>query len=172
MNVNGAPTLFAGIPGAQKMGSNRGAGGVNWAAIEAAFEYATEVLGVDWGETVTLEQASTLRQIAKSAGLDEKVERVQGWFTNWYMYYPFVDGVAVRRAVDFEPSVWSNLTARERHEVLVRLAEHPDPWAEQSYYGGGRGQQGATGRALRWLSFTDRERKPLFQAVKYQKSLL
>lgn len=171
MNTNGAPTLFAGIPGAQKMGNNKGAGGVNWEAIEAAFRFATEVLYVDWGDTVSPPQASAIRQVAKGHGLDEKVERVQGWFENWYMYYPFVDRVAVRRAVDFDPEVWSNLTARERHEVLVVLAKHPDPWAEDSYVGGGP-PTGITDRARQWLVFTPEERKPLFQAVKYQKSLL
>lgn len=171
MNTNGAPTLFAGIPGAQQMGGSRGPGGVNWVAIEAVFTVATEMMGVDWGEQIDSMQASHLRQVAKWHGLDEKVERVQGWFENWYLYYPFVDDVAVRRAVDFERKVWGTLTARERHEAIVRLAQHPDPWAEESYIGGGPPRE-ATGRARNWLSYTPEERKPLFQAVKYVKDSL
>lgn len=172
VNSNGAPTLFAGIPGAQQMGSNSGPGGVNWLALEAVFEYACESVGVDWGEGVSLEQASHLRKLARDYALDEKVERVQGWFENWYLYYPFVDQVAVDRAVDFDPKVWDTLTARERYEVIVALAKHPDPWAENSYIGGGRGHAGVTGRAARWLQFSKEERKPLFQAVGYMRENL
>lgn len=172
MNTNGAPTLFAGIPGAQQMGSNAGPGGVNWLAIEAVFGYAVDDMGIDWGETVDLEQASYLRQVAKQHGLDEKVERVQAWFENWYLYYPFVDNVAVDRAVNFDAKVWDTLTARERYEVIVRLAEHPDPWAETTYTVVQGKPANPTGRAARLHQVPPEERRPLFQAVTYQREAL
>jgi hypothetical protein len=172
---NGAPGLFKAIPGAQKLGGNAGPGGANWAAIEAVFEYACEEMGLDWGDVPTREQASGLRLIAKERGLTTHVERVRGWFENWYLYYPFVDDVAVRRAVNYDADVWAGLTARERHEVIVRLAAHPDPWADEEYRLEGGSDLGkidrahVSGRARRWLAVPYDERKVLLQAVNYHR---
>jgi hypothetical protein len=172
MNTNGAPTLFAGIPGAQQMGNRQGPGGMNWVALEAVFWFACERMGVDFWEPVTTGQASTLRQVAKEHGLDEKVERVQGWFENWYLYYPFVDNIAVDRAFNFDHKVWDTLTARERHEVIVRLAEHPDPWGETTYTVVQGKPVNPTGRAARLHQVPPEERRTLFQAVTYQREAL
>lgn len=174
---NGAPSPFQGIPGASKMARNRGPSGMNWEAITAAFEFAIEEYGLDWGDTVTTEQASEIRRVAKDHGLTTHVERVAAWFENWYLYYPFVDPVAVDRAVQFDLDVWGGLTARERDVVIERLVDHPDPWCANEYSikgpldgaeGGPVEKTPTTSRASQWLQVDWSERRHLANAVRHR----
>src|SRR5690606_36371026 len=127
MNMrNGAPSLFKSIPGAQKMGGNAGPGGTNWEAVEAVFKTATEDMGLDWGDEPTTDEASRLRKVALAHGLKLRAMHLKAWFDNWYLFYPFVDDIAVERAINFDMYVWPALTARRRHQVLVRLSVDPD----------------------------------------------
>lgn len=134
-NPNGSTQVFGIVPGADHIGSGRGARGVDWDLMTAAFEYAIENYGLDWGDTLTTEQASELRKAVvvprfPTALKAPKVDVVKGWFDRWYLWYPFVDRVAVERAVDFDLKVWGELTARERYETVLALVKHPDPWGE------------------------------------------
>jgi hypothetical protein len=172
MNMrNGAPSLLKGIPGAQKMGGNAGPGGMNWEAVEAVFKTATEDMGLDWGDKPTTDQAIQLRKVALAHGLKPRAMHLKAWFDNWYLFYPFVDDIAVERAINFDMDVWPALTARERHRVIVRLSTHPDPWGEQEYALEGGNSLGkvdrsrVSDRVRRWLSIPIEERRVLVSAV-------
>src|SRR5690606_18911041 len=109
------------------------------------------------------------------------VERIQAMFTKWYLYYPWVDDVAVRRAVEFDPTVWPELTARERVLVVDRLAKHPDPWEDngsehdpvgETPKAKGTNRVSTTRRAYNWFNQPAKVRAPLFGAVQHRKEVL
>ena len=54
--------------------------------------------------------------------------KVNGWFKRRDLYSPYVDEVALERAMRFEPAAIDGLTPRERGEFYDRLSTHPDPF--------------------------------------------
>ena len=117
-NTNGAPTIFGTIPGTGGIaGATRGVTeDAWWKVLEDAFEYFFNTYNADLGDVPTLEQARDIRLTAVRPALRARdalrgngtnhgmpsnydPERIQGWFENWHSYYPFVDQVAVARAL-------------------------------------------------------------------------
>lgn len=174
MNPNGAETLYGQIPGAF-------ANTTNWDLLTEVYDYVIENYGADWGWTPDDDQVDAIRSdVVNHHNVGRWSQRgkvIAGWFENWYISYPYLDEIAIERAMDFDHDVWPNLTARERYEVIQRLANHPDPWASQdsiSQSGGlpgevgiGRNDQPLTqsNRASNWLQDPWIDRKPLLQAV-------
>lgn len=68
---------------------------------------------------------------------------IKTWLETPEEWSPFIDEVAIGRALDFEESVIENLSRLEVAEFIGRLSEHPDPWEAESVnlghggYGGG-----------------------------------
>lgn len=56
--------------------------------------------------------------------------QVVAWLTNPDRYSPFIDEIAVERAVAFDWSAFSSLTPAERREFGDRLAQMPNPLSE------------------------------------------
>jgi hypothetical protein len=59
-------------------------------------------------------------------------EQVGIWLNNPDKHSPYIDDIAVERALDFDWDVFDNLTPDERDVVYKKLARMKDPW------GGGR----------------------------------
>lgn len=201
VNTNGAKSIFGAIPGAG--GVTGGATGDNelawWKIIEAAFDYAFNTFpDADLGWVPTLEQAKEIRKNAIAPAVRARdawrrpgqsparlarngipsnydAPRIQEMFERWHLYYPFVDQVAVSKALDFHASAWDGLTAREHRAVIRRLATMHDPYEEGNIIygppvgtavkGGKRPVTTTSERASRWMSFPPEERKVLFDLV-------
>lgn len=118
------------------LGPNRTQGHFNWPRLEAFFKKAEEMFQYDLGWVPTREQARDLIRAVRDIydGPQERsVAKVIGYFENWQRFYPWVDPVLVRRAVDFHWEVWPDLTDREWSTVIDCLAAHPDPWEEEGF---------------------------------------
>lgn len=199
MNANGAPSIFGAIPGAGGVGN--ATRGENehawWKILEDAFEYAFETYDADLGWVPTLEQATDIRTRAVRPAVKARddlrsragrgmpqvyaPERIQGWFERWYLYYPFIDEVAVTRALGFHRDAWEVLTTREHRTVLRRLAAMRDPYEAEGFVArrlpgeksGWLRPYPASPRASRWLdNFTNDEKKVLFDLVQRHRRTL
>lgn len=78
--------------------------------------------------------------------------RIARWLRDPLEYSPYVDMVAVERAVDLDYSVVPALTARERREVGRRLAEMEEPWGDR--LGDMGGWPGQDSRRVRWRALS------------------
>jgi hypothetical protein len=59
------------------------------------------------------------------------VVRAMRWLTEPGEYSPFIDKVALRRAIDFDWPVIERLSGDERDALGLELATHPDPWGDR-----------------------------------------
>jgi hypothetical protein len=194
-NTNGTKPIFGVLPGAGGLATQE----TSWEIIERAFDYAFRTFPeADLGWVPTIEQATEIRTNAvipavrsrdearpshrpgKSCSIPSNydAERIQGMFKQWRLYYPFVDKVAVNRAVNFHSDAWKALTTREHRLAVKRLATMWDPWEDNNIIHGrpqranGDGKRTVTTvteRATRWMSFPPKERKVLFDLVQRQK---
>jgi hypothetical protein len=202
MNSNGAKTIFGAIPGANSLiGTARGENEAAWwKIVEDAFSYAFDTFPeADLGWVPTLAQAKEIRAnaispavLARNAARGDArkhwknipstydPDRVQAMFKRWYLYYPFVDEVAVAKAVGFHADAWDGLTTREHRAVIRRLASMEDPWEDANIIQRGpgdtslsKGQKSplatTSPRASRWLSYPFKERKVLLDTVSRRK---
>lgn len=106
---------------------------LDWASVERAYEL-WEAYG-DIDTIPTREQARGIAKILVDEGLRRKVsglsfhtKSVIDWFTNRQMYSPYIDEVAIERALNFDQSVLANLTRREEATFRDRLRAHKDPF--------------------------------------------
>lgn len=95
-------------------------------------------------------------------------ETVRRWVEDPDKWSPFIDEVAVARALDFDWGVIDRLTRDEREVFLARLENHPDPFGhgtsrpeEIRYHPGA-----ATPRFRAWKRGTDRQRDTLQAALR------
>lgn len=184
VNTNGAKSIFGAVPGAGGlMGREEDEYGW-WRVLEDAFEFAFEAFEeADLGWTPTLEQARRIRTEAvipsvRRRGGDPKgrvsstydTVRIQAMFEQWHLYYPFVDPVAVSRALDFHRDAWDSLTAREHRDVIGTLSRMYDPWEDNNVIQKHGGVIVTTSpRARRWMEFVPEERRVLFDLVQRRK---
>lgn len=63
----------------------------------------------------------TINQIADEVGV--KWDTVQRWLSQPAKYDPYIDEVAVRRAIDGDGAVYAALTIWERDEFFLRIQE-------------------------------------------------
>ena len=189
-NTNGAKSLFGAIPGAATLSGSTSTENqlAWWKILEDAFDYAFRTFpNADLGWVPTFDQAREIRTNAivpavkardmmrdgRNSGVPAvyDVVRIQDMFERWHLYYPFVDQVAVAKAVEFHDSAWDTLTAREHREAVKRLANMRDPYEEGGVIRRTLGQalvhdvQATTPRAVRWLKHPPKERKVLFALV-------
>jgi hypothetical protein len=184
MTANGAESIFGTIPGAGGLSGDP----ESWDVIENVFDYAFQTFpGADLGWVPTLEQAKQIRtevvgpmvtarherrpswRPGKRWGIPSNYdpERIQDMFERWNLYYPFVDRVAVSKAVEFHAEAWAGLTAREHRAAVAKLATMWDPWETNNinHVGYGRPLVTTMPRAHRWMSHSPEERKVLIDAV-------
>lgn len=72
-----------------------------------------------------------VRDIARETRLHGKpvpTELIRTWLNNPGKFSPYIDEVAVKRAIEFDFYVVDNLTVDEMALVIRKLAERSDPW--------------------------------------------
>ena len=106
-------------------------------------------------------------------GSAAKAEDVERWLRDAATESPFVDEVAVRRAVALEYEVFSSLTRKERGEAVGRLAAMDDPFDLESEDRDNEGVvRSASHRRLAYLAWPPVEQRRLRDTVKRRRARL
>lgn len=93
---------------------------------------AAAVLGYDPAEDDDALLDEVIADAYEAWGGDNRRYRVRArcrqWLSEPDKFSPFVDEVALERALSFDWPVIANLTPTERRELIGRLADMDDPW--------------------------------------------
>ncbi|WP_159795586.1 hypothetical protein [Puerhibacterium puerhi] len=87
--------------------------------------------------SVVNEIAQNLGMLSTETGRAAQTKRsnarrtLRTWLADSDHYSPFIDEVAVRRAVEFTPGAYDALSDDERKEFVTRLIQHPDPFGQR-----------------------------------------
>lgn len=109
--------------------------GRNWPHIEAAY-MVWEMIG-DIDRTPTQDEAREIRKridpfpglTGRKVGEQVQMWRIIRWFEQRDLYSPWVDELAIERAVAFDWAVIDRLTARESDVFIDRLADLGENWS-------------------------------------------
>lgn len=108
-----------------------------WTKVERAYALWEQHGDIDTNPT--LDEAAGIWQVLKAEGLLLKNGNhatrtiVRSWFLDRQTYSPYVDEIAVERALRWDRHVWDALTCRELSTVYDRVKGIPSP--ESSAHG-------------------------------------
>lgn len=144
---------------------------------KAVYEWVDENRPDLWDRPLTPDDltddlVATLVEVTKTVGPQRERNTVRTWLLETQKHSPFIDEIAVERALDFDWDVYERLTLEERREFYRRLAAMDDPFSEHHpldfIFTSGKGGEWLNEphpRNLRFRAGTDRQRDTVRQAV-------